>query len=97
MLTETQIRERLSALEGWSLASDGKSIHRELKFANYHETMAFVNALAWIAHRADHHPDLEVGYSRCLVRYSTHSAGGVTGKDLDLARRIDEIVAGALA
>ena len=91
MLTETQIRERLSRLEGWSLASDGKSIHRELNFANYHETMAFVNALAWIAHRADHHPDLEVGYSRCLVRYSTHSAGGVTEKDLASAERANAL------
>jgi len=50
-------------------------IRREFRFRNFHETMAFVNALAWIAHREDHHPDLDVGYNHCGIRYHTHAAG----------------------
>jgi 4a-hydroxytetrahydrobiopterin dehydratase len=53
--------------------------------------MAFVNAVAWIAHRADHHPDLSVHYNRVVVSYSTHDAGGVTGNDLICAARVEAL------
>jgi 4a-hydroxytetrahydrobiopterin dehydratase len=89
MLTEQDITARLAALDGWT--REGKLIVKNFKFANYHETMAFVNASAWISHRADHHPDLEVGYNRCVVRYSTHSAGGLTEKDFACAARLDAL------
>ena len=59
---------------------------KTFRFANYHETMAFVNAIAWIAHRADHHPDLSVHYNRCVVSWSTHDAGGITQQRPDLRR-----------
>ncbi|MDP2108522.1 MAG: 4a-hydroxytetrahydrobiopterin dehydratase, partial [Rhodocyclaceae bacterium] len=62
-LHDSEIASRLAALEGWS--RDAARIVKVYGFANYHETMAFVNAVAWIAHRSDHHPDLEVGYNRC--------------------------------
>ncbi len=75
----------------WTLAEDGLSIRREFRFGNYYETIAFVNALAWVAHREDHHPDLEVGYNRCQVRYSTHSAGGLSDNDFICAARIDAL------
>lgn len=91
MLNDQEIATRLAALDGWS--RDGKTIVKTYRFANYHETMAFVNASAWIAHRADHHPDLEVGYNRCAVRYSTHSAGGLTDKDFACAARLDALFA----
>lgn len=77
----------------WTLDEHAGAIHRSFRFANFHETMAFVNALAWIAHREDHHPDLEVGYNRCVVRYSTHAAGGLTENDFICAARIDRLVA----
>ncbi len=78
----------------WSLGEDGQSILREFRFKNYYQTIAFVNALAWIAHRQDHHPDLEVGYNRCVVHYSTHSVGGLSENDFICAARIDALVAG---
>ncbi len=89
MLNDQEIATRLAALDGWTRA--GNAIVKTYRFANYHETMAFVNAIAWIAHRSDHHPDLEVGYNRCRVAFSTHSAGGLTDKDFANAARIDAL------
>lgn len=91
MLNEQEIATRLAALEDWK--RDGNAIVKTYRFANYHETMAFVNAGAWIAHRTDHHPDLEVGYNRAVVRYSTHSAGGLTDRDFACAARLDALFA----
>lgn len=76
---------------GWSLSADGTEIVRELRFANYYETMAFVNAGAWISHRENHHPDLEVGYNRCRVRYSTHAIGGLSDNDFICAAKMDAL------
>jgi 4a-hydroxytetrahydrobiopterin dehydratase len=89
MLNDQDIAPRLAKLDGWT--REGNTIVKTFKFANYHETLAFVNALAWIAHRSDHHPDLEVGYNRCRVAFSTHSAGGLTDKDFANAARIDAL------
>lgn len=77
---------------GWSLGAAGVTIHRSFSFKNYHETMAFVNAVAWIAHGEDHHPDLEVGYSRCLATFSTHAVGGLTENDFICAAKIDALL-----
>ena len=88
-LDATEIQARLSRLEGWALA-DGQ-IAKTYAFKNYHETMAFVNATAWISHRTDHHPDLEVGYNRCTVRYSTHDVNGLSDNDFDCAAKIDAL------
>ncbi len=76
----------------WSLDADGLAIRRSFRFGNYYQTIAFVNALAWVAHRQDHHPDLEVGYNRCGVRYSTHSVGGLSENDFICASRIDALI-----
>lgn len=89
MLNDQDIATRLTALDGWT--REDKFIIKTFKFANYHETLAFVNAVAWIAHRSDHHPDLDVGYNRCRVAFSTHSAGGLTDKDFANAARIDAL------
>jgi 4a-hydroxytetrahydrobiopterin dehydratase len=90
-MTDTEITERMKALEGWS--RDGDAIVKTYRFANYHETMAFVNATAWLSHRSDHHPDLTVGYNQCTVAYTTHSAGGLSRKDFDCAARVDALFA----
>ncbi len=86
-LTDAELRERLAALPGWAHVEN--RIEKAFDFANYYETIAFVNALAFIAHREDHHPDLAVHYNRCTVAYSTHSAGGVTLNDLICAARVE--------
>jgi len=81
----------LEQAPGYELSSDGKSIGKRYSFKNFYETMAFVNALAWIAHREDHHPDLEVGYNACRVTYSTHSVGGLSENDLICAAKIEAL------
>ncbi len=91
-LTETEAKALLQQTPAWSLHEGGTEIHRAYEFKNYYQTMAFVNALAWIAHREDHHPDIEVGYKRCHVRYSTHSIGGLSENDFICAAKIDALV-----
>jgi 4a-hydroxytetrahydrobiopterin dehydratase len=76
----------------WSVSADGLEMARKFAFKNYYQTLAFVNALGWVAHQQDHHPDLEVGYNRCIVHYSTHSVGGLSENDFICAARIDALV-----
>lgn len=90
-MTDSEIATALQGLEGW--AREDSVITKTYRFRNYHETMAFVNATAWISHRADHHPDLAVGYNQCTVAYTTHSSGGLTAKDFACAARIDALFA----
>ena len=94
-LTPTEIVRRLADLPGWKLSGDGDqvAIERTYTFADYHETIAFVNALAFIAHALDHHPDLSVHYSRCVVRFSTHAVQGISDTDFECAARADALLA----
>lgn len=89
-LSEPQISVLLGDVPGWERA-DGE-IAKTFKFKNYYETMAFVNATAWISHREDHHPDLEVGYNKCRVRYTTHSVGGLSENDFICAAKIESLL-----
>ncbi|QIL44593.1 4a-hydroxytetrahydrobiopterin dehydratase [Acidovorax sp. HDW3] len=90
-LIAIEIRAILAQLPGWKLR-DG-ALEKNYPFANYHETMAFVNAVAFIAHTQDHHPDLSVHYNHCIVRLSTHDVGGISATDIDCAARIDALLA----
>ncbi|MGE8374931.1 MAG: 4a-hydroxytetrahydrobiopterin dehydratase [Diaphorobacter nitroreducens] len=94
-LTATEIVAILVDLPGWQLSGDGAdvAIEKTYRFANYHETMAFVNAVAFIAHAQDHHPDLSVHYGRCVVRLNTHDVAGISATDIDCATRIDALLA----
>jgi 4a-hydroxytetrahydrobiopterin dehydratase len=76
---------------GWQLVEDGKALKREWKFKNFYRTMSFVNAIAHIANTEDHHPDLQVGYDYCRVRYSTHAIGGLSENDFICAAKIDAL------
>jgi len=93
-LSATEIVSSLAPLEGWKLTGDGASvaIEKTYTFANYFETIAFVNALAFIAHAQDHHPDLSVHYNRCVVRFNTHDVGGISASDIDCARQADALL-----
>ncbi|GMU70439.1 MAG: putative pterin-4-alpha-carbinolamine dehydratase [Steroidobacteraceae bacterium] len=82
-------RYRASVDAGWQLSADATSIAREFRFRDFFRTMSFVNALAHVANIEDHHPDLEVGYSRCLVRFTTHAIGGLSENDFICAAKID--------
>ncbi len=92
-LSPAEADRLLTQVSDWQADAERRSISREFRFKNFHETMAFVNALAWIAHREDHHPDLAVGYNRCTVRYSTHAIGGLSPNDFICAARIDTLLA----
>jgi 4a-hydroxytetrahydrobiopterin dehydratase len=77
----------------WRLAADGRSLERDFSFATYGQTLGFVNAVGWIAEREGHHPDLQVGYSRCRVKWWTHAVGGLTDNDFICAAKVDQLVA----
>jgi 4a-hydroxytetrahydrobiopterin dehydratase len=91
-LTEASIRELLPQVPEWELVEGGHAISRTFRFDDYYRTMAFVNALAAVAHREDHHPDLGVHYDRCVVRFSTHDVGGLSENDFICAARADALV-----
>ena len=88
-LDAEQIRPMLKGLDGWAL--DGKSIAKTYKFKNYFETMAFVNAAAWVSHREDHHPDMLVTWGECRVSYWTHAIGGLSENDFICAAKLDAL------
>jgi 4a-hydroxytetrahydrobiopterin dehydratase len=90
-LDAAQADALLALLPGWARAAE--RIEKTFRFANYHETVAFVNAVAWEAHRADHHPDLSVHYDRCVVAYSTHDVGGLSRNDFVCAARVELLTA----
>jgi 4a-hydroxytetrahydrobiopterin dehydratase len=87
--TDAQAKEMLGQLKGW-IIQDGKLV-KVYPFVNYYQTMAFVNALAWISHREDHHPDLAVGYNSCRVEYVTHAIGGLSENDFVCAAKCDAL------
>ena len=94
-LRPTEIVSRLASLPGWTLSGDGTdvAIEKTYTFANYGETMAFVNAVAFIAHREDHHPALSVHYARCVVRWRTHDVQGLSETDFACAAQVDALLA----
>lgn len=86
-LSSEKITELLKQIEGWDLFD--RLIGKVYSFKNYYQTMAFVNAVAWISHREDHHPDMIVSYNKCRVEYSTHAIGGLSENDFICAAKID--------
>ena len=94
-LTPTEIVMRLAAAQGWRLAGDGAdtAIEKTYEFADYDETLAFANAVAFVARTQDHHPEMTVSYNRCVVRCNTHEPRGITDTDFDCAARIDALLA----
>ena len=90
-LDQNEIDRLLQTLNGWE--HRGHELVKTYPFKNYYETMAFVNATAWISHQEDHHPDLEVGYRQCCVRYSTHAIGGLSENDFICAAKLDALQA----
>jgi 4a-hydroxytetrahydrobiopterin dehydratase len=88
-LQEAEIRNLLRQLDGWAHANG--RIVKTYEFKNYYQTMAFVNAAAWISHREDHHPDLTVGYAKCRVEYTTHAINGLSENDFICAAKLDKL------
>ncbi|MCC7257707.1 MAG: 4a-hydroxytetrahydrobiopterin dehydratase [Gammaproteobacteria bacterium] len=91
-LSSGAVAELLRALDpAWQLAADSRSIARSFVFPDFARTIGFVNAVAWIAESEGHHPDLEVGYGRCRVAWSTHAVGGLTENDFICAAKVDRL------
>jgi len=92
-ITSTQAKDLLEQLhEDWQIDKQNKLLKRDFLFKNFHETMAFVNAMAWVAHQEDHHPDFEVGYKHCLIQYTTHAIDGLSENDFICAAKIDRLL-----
>jgi 4a-hydroxytetrahydrobiopterin dehydratase len=89
LLPRAGLAQNLAALPGWKHAD--KALNKSFAFADYYRTMAFVNAVAFVAHRQDHHPDLSVHYNRVDVVFSTHDAGGVTLNDCICAAKVESL------
>ena len=89
-MTPAQVAQHLAHAPGWTLA--GGAIQKRFDFPDFHRTIAFVNALAWIANAEDHHPDLLVSYDHCTVRFNTHSVGGISINDFICAAKVDALL-----
>jgi 4a-hydroxytetrahydrobiopterin dehydratase len=92
-LDHAKAERLLKQLSGWTFNATYDGIQREFHFKNFYQTIAFVNALAWIAHQENHHPDLQVSYNRCVVRYNTHAINGLSENDFICAAKIDRLAA----
>jgi 4a-hydroxytetrahydrobiopterin dehydratase len=93
-MTATEVVANLAKLEGWTLTGDDAAvaIEKTFTFANYYETISFVNALAFIAHTQDHHPELSVHFNRCVVHFNTHDVGGLSMTDFECASQVDALI-----
>jgi len=86
---EAEAREMLAQLKGW-IIENGRLV-KVFPFRDYYQTVAFVNAVAWVSHREDHHPELVVGYNKCRVEYWTHAIDGLSENDFICAAKCDAI------
>lgn len=91
-LTKEKRDQLLQQIPAWELSPDAMQLQRRFSFKNFYLTMAFVNAVAWIAHQENHHPDMEVGYNYCMMRYSTHAIGGLSENDFICAAKVSALL-----
>jgi 4a-hydroxytetrahydrobiopterin dehydratase len=87
-LSDPEIAQRLAGLRGW--ARDGNAIRKSFSFGKFADGIRFVDRVAAAADSLDHHPDIDIRYTTITMTLSTHSAGGLTGKDFELAERIEQ-------
>lgn len=92
-LNKDEVHALMPQIPEWQVSEDGKSISRDFSFKDFYHTMAFVNALAFVANQENHHPDLEVGYNYCRIKFFTHAVNGLTQNDFICAAKIDKIAA----
>ncbi len=95
-LSKSEVNKFIAEVKGWQVSADGLWISQRFHFKDFYQTMAFVNAIAWISHQENHHPDLEVGYNQCLVKYTTHAINGLSKNDFICAAKIDTLDASVL-
>ena len=88
-LEGNEISELIGSVHGWD--AQDSVLSKTFDFKNHYETIAFVNAVAWISHKQDHHPDLEVGYSHVTIKYTTHSVNGLSENDFICAAKVEKL------
>ncbi len=91
-LSAARAGQLLAQVPGWQLAADGQSIRREFSFKGFYKTMAFINAMAWIANQEGHHPDFSAGFNYCHVTFTTHAIGGLSENDFICAARVNALL-----
>lgn len=91
LLSKEQTNSYLKETPQWNIDTENKSISRNFKFSDYHQTLKFINAIAEVVNKENHHPEITFGYNRCTVCYSTHSANGITLFDFICAAHIDKL------
>ena len=91
-MDQEQAEQLLNSCSHWALNKSGTCIHRHFTFKGFYKTMSFVNAIAWMANQEQHHPDLEVGYNYCNVKYTTHAIGGLSENDFICAAKVNQLI-----
>lgn len=91
-LARAKIDALLVQLPGWKLGPEAADLRKDFKFRDFSDALGFVNALGWIAERENHHPDLELGWGRCQVRFSTHDVGGISLNDFICAAKTEALI-----
>lgn len=90
-LTSEEINRFLTQINNWQVSTDQKTISKRFTFKGFYKTMAFVNAIAWIANQENHHPDIQLGYNYCVVNYTTHAIDGLSKNDFICAAKVDAL------
>ncbi len=91
-LSKLVAEKLLEQVPGWEMAEDGKSIHRRFEFKGFYKTMAFINAMAWVANQEMHHPDFSAGYNFCLTTFTTHAIDGLSENDFICAAKVNALL-----
>ena len=91
-LSVEQARAYLQELPGWQLDEDRMVLSKSFSFKNFYHVMAFVNAVAWMAHTENHHPDVQLSYNRCTVAYTTHAISGLSENDFICASKVEQLL-----
>lgn len=91
-LKRDRAEELLAQIPGWQIDTDGKKIYRRFEFKGFYKTMAFINAMAWVANQEGHHPDFEAGYNFCLIHFTTHAIDGLSENDFICAAKINALL-----
>ncbi|MDX1795747.1 MAG: 4a-hydroxytetrahydrobiopterin dehydratase [Hydrogenovibrio sp.] len=86
------IESLVAQMDGWEVPLNYLNIEKTFKFKNYHQTIAFVNAVTWIAHKEDHHPEICFGYNECKITLTTHAVKGISQNDFIVAAKIDALL-----
>lgn len=91
-IDRTSAENMLADIPGWALSADGKMINRRFEFKGFLSTMSFINAMAWLVNRENHHPDFSVGYNYCDVGFTTHAIDGLSENDFICAAKVNALI-----